>query len=971
MASKKPGGLLETQLNLDGSAFVQGANAAKKSMEGLQQAVKDSNANLQELKAQLDGARAAAIAAGQKLDTAVGQEFRKNIAQAKAQVSGLTAEMAKLQAANGGKNQKDGNLFGLGNVTGKLAGIGLAVQGAKAAFDAAALAVNAFMEPIERLAALQDMAEITGDTASNLSTLAGAAAASGTSMESISSAMNKMNKELNNSGGATSNAAKGLTALGLSYEDFIKLNPAERMKALAEAFAQFKDGPEKSAVAMAIMGKSGAELIPFLNDLNEGIGVNNKLTNEQVAAADELSKRWAILKRQSAASAESMAGELAPAFLEILGITQDLIKFFKDLGGATNFVGEASTYLVAAGKGLSIFLGTIGTLTMQAVVAVNTLFDALQNLGKGDFSKAADSLKKGFDKIGAMAEANGKRISDIVDGTASAASARSAFAATDPRLQKSDPKSLSTKGLGTGADKDARGQEKASKDAFRARLEQLKAENQLFIASLAVQTDAQERAYRDGQTSLEAYNAQRLDALKQRNAQEAKLIDEEIAASQKELNQAGASAERKAELSNQIRTLTAQRTKAEIEAQRSVNTELDAGTLRLESYAKRLNDLKAQAATITGDYAGARTQTSAGIDQKYAKERGQVAEGGNSAELAALDRVIEAEKAAAEATLIRLERAAGIRDIETQIVELQAQQSAGTISNLEYENQYRDLQTQRLEKERAINVEILARGGLSADATNELQAKVKQTDSAVRGLGTGMISLSKTFDDTLQNSLVKGLGDIVSGAESAKDAIRGIGKSLLDAVANAALQNAVKGLMSSFGGGAGSGGGGGLFASLASAFGFADGGIVPRVAGANNGPKSDGVAARLSPGEVVINNRAADLLGRGWLNSLNQIQSAAGMAAQMKAPRVSMPAVASRTNALADGGIVGNAAIPAGSSAMVNKVEIINNTSSPAVISSVEQERQLGAAVTRIILRDVKEGGSMTKAISSATKQRN
>lgn len=68
-----------------------------------------------------------------------------------------------------------------------------------------------------------------------------------------------------------SEAARMFTALGVSLKDSTgKVRPLDDvLNQLSDKFADAADGPAKTAIAIRLLGRSGAELIPFLNNLRE------------------------------------------------------------------------------------------------------------------------------------------------------------------------------------------------------------------------------------------------------------------------------------------------------------------------------------------------------------------------------------------------------------------------------------------------------------------------------------------------------------------------------------------------------------------------------------------------------------------------------------------------------------------------------------------------------------------------------
>ena len=145
-----------------------------------------------------------------------------------------------------------------------------AVGLAKTAFVAFAgiSSVDAFVGmvrgSIEAAAKLHDLAAQTGATVEALSAMGAVGKTSDTSLETISAAMNKLAKNMAGATEDTKGAGKALEALGIDFATFKALSPDEQMQAVAKAMDNFADGSGKSAVAMALYGKEGAKLIPFL-----------------------------------------------------------------------------------------------------------------------------------------------------------------------------------------------------------------------------------------------------------------------------------------------------------------------------------------------------------------------------------------------------------------------------------------------------------------------------------------------------------------------------------------------------------------------------------------------------------------------------------------------------------------------------------------------------------------------------------
>jgi hypothetical protein len=69
----------------------------------------------------------------------------------------------------------------------------------------------------------------------------------------------------------TPNAKRALDALGLSFADIRNKTPEAQLELLATKFASIRDGADKDAIAIELLGRAGVNLIPILNQGAEGI----------------------------------------------------------------------------------------------------------------------------------------------------------------------------------------------------------------------------------------------------------------------------------------------------------------------------------------------------------------------------------------------------------------------------------------------------------------------------------------------------------------------------------------------------------------------------------------------------------------------------------------------------------------------------------------------------------------------------
>lgn len=307
---------------------------------------------------------------------------------------------------------------------------------------------------LKTIASYQDLADQVGDTASQISSLKPAADLSETALESVAAASVKLTAGLSKTSDESKGVGKALAAIGIEIEAFRKLAPVAQIDAVAKALNGYKDGAEKTAVAVTLFGKSGAELIPFLKDLGEQTERNVTLTEEQIAAADEYNKTIARMKGEVSSVTQQFAARLAPT-MEVIA---------KRFGEALN----ESGFLNAALKTLEVTLKTL----ISAGAVVGSAFNflgkslgataaALVAFAKGEFSEAATILKTAGQDIRTDFADTGRFISDMFAG------ANKALNETAAATEKADRAAINYSAATEKAEKSIKKQKDALKDFNR------------------------------------------------------------------------------------------------------------------------------------------------------------------------------------------------------------------------------------------------------------------------------------------------------------------------------------------------------------------------------------------------------------------------------------------------------------------------------------------------------------------------
>lgn len=200
--------------------------------------------------------------------------------------------------------------------------MGMAAVGIAAGVSFQAM-IDQFDKAVESAAGLKDMAEKTGASVEALSGLSAVAKAVGQDMGGVEVALTKLAKNLSGTDDEAKGTAHALDTIGLKMKDLRQMDTAEAFKTVADKLADFKDGIGKTAIAQDILGKSGAQLLPYMKDLAESGDLVAKTTAEQAAQADEYQKNLVKLTAAKNALYKTVTMEVLPAVNDFLTVMID------------------------------------------------------------------------------------------------------------------------------------------------------------------------------------------------------------------------------------------------------------------------------------------------------------------------------------------------------------------------------------------------------------------------------------------------------------------------------------------------------------------------------------------------------------------------------------------------------------------------------------------------------------------------
>jgi uncharacterized protein YeeX (DUF496 family) len=238
-----------------------------------------------------------------------------------------------------------------------------------AAATAAAIAVNT---AIDRMDELGKSSQKVGIATDELSKLAYAASLADVEFSALEGALIKLAKAQDAASQGTGDQLALFRALGVEFQnvDGTLRNTGEVFAELADAFQELPDGANKTAAAVALLGRSGAQLIPLMNGGAEGIK----------AAGDELARFGGVVGPEAAKQAEEFNDNVTRLTTAADGLWQSLAsQLLPDLIRVTEKMLDAS----AKGGDLRVVIEGVATVTRGMGLAAQAAIDGVQGLTFG------------------------------------------------------------------------------------------------------------------------------------------------------------------------------------------------------------------------------------------------------------------------------------------------------------------------------------------------------------------------------------------------------------------------------------------------------------------------------------------------------------------------------------------------------------------------------------------------------------
>lgn len=256
---------------------------------------------------------------------------------------------------------------------GKTAALGLAAVATAAAAAGIAMGL-AVKHAIDHADALGKAAQKAGVTVTALSRLEYAAKLSDVSLEGLTSGLEKLGRSMADAAQGKGPAA-AFKALGIAVKDGTgNLRDSNVVFAdVADRFSRMEDGALKTALAVQIFGKSGADLIPLLNEGRTGL--------QQMA--DESDRLGITISGKTAAAAEKFNDTLTRVGAIMQGVVNKVME--AALPALQSFADTlASPEFASAAQSLATAVITALDRITQAITAIiNGISGVISKVNEG------------------------------------------------------------------------------------------------------------------------------------------------------------------------------------------------------------------------------------------------------------------------------------------------------------------------------------------------------------------------------------------------------------------------------------------------------------------------------------------------------------------------------------------------------------------------------------------------------------
>lgn len=227
-----------------------------------------------------------------------------------------------------------------------------------------------------------------GMTYGQLAGLSYAGELAGVSMETIGGAATRADVAFVKAANGSSQAKAAFTSLGLSVAQLDGMSSSERFDAIAQSISKLPTAAERSAAAVKLFGRAGAQLLPLFSDGAGGIAAARKeaeafgltLTGMQGKNVEAMNDSFTRAQAAISGVVQQIVAYLAPA---VESVTNAFSTFIAGVGGAS--IGQAIGDAIMSGAiflaGVADYFVTNGKALWDYVASVGATWSGVWDMG--------------------------------------------------------------------------------------------------------------------------------------------------------------------------------------------------------------------------------------------------------------------------------------------------------------------------------------------------------------------------------------------------------------------------------------------------------------------------------------------------------------------------------------------------------------------------------------------------------------
>jgi hypothetical protein len=631
----------------------------------------------------------------------------------------------------------------------------------------------------ETAEAMGKLSDKTGAAIGTLSVLNLVAHDTEISQDALSSGLIKLAKNQEDASNGSKKQLKAFQDLGISIKDLKNQDPGQMFVSVAQKLDALPDGAHKAQIAIALFGKTGADLIPMLNSLGEdgfgkalekakklGLYLDGDMVNQAAAAQDALHEIGDIA---NGLGTRFIAG-FAPQFTQGVEMIAGALE-----GHGVDAVEEFGETVGKVFKGIMAYIIAVGAAwtTIFKNAAEEAKFD-LGQIAEGFKGLATGGVSGAVANIMGYRAVNGANHQATLDanGAAFKAALKDAWAQFMAAPDRASGKPHGNGGGGASGD----GTDPTNDRAAQAKLAYLQSlsDNELAILQLKNQIAAADdkRAYDNGIISLETYYDRRKDRIVAEADKEVEILKQKRDALSKLPDSTPEQSDKKKQA---LAAIDTQITKTQLQEDAALKAaDDDRAKARHDAAIAELGDIQ-KLKQMSGDRYGAQ-ETALQIELQQYTELLEKQHKSTDEITASVDAYKKRAQAVIDFGRNQQDFSSAMSDLNLGIGNIRNQAANGSISNVEAQAQINDLQRKSLETLAAIGQQLTDNAKLSGNP--ELIAQAKQLNKSWMDVQVSLTNVTTAQTYLINQVSTRGISALsdfftagISGSKSFGDAL--------------------------------------------------------------------------------------------------------------------------------------------------------------------------------------------------------